>query len=68
LSDKTNVLWIGAVIVLGVSLVFAPGISKLVLRCQQKKEKRNAKEVVYVRNPGESTVGNLGLRLFALTS
>jgi hypothetical protein len=61
LPDKTILLWIGIVIVLVVSLVLAPGISKFVSHCRQKKEDSSPSEVVYVRNPGESLLSELRL-------
>jgi hypothetical protein len=59
LPEKTNLLWISMVIILAVSLVLVPGISKFVSHCQQKKEDDSPSEVVYVRNPGESLLCKL---------
>jgi hypothetical protein len=56
------------VIILAVSLVLAPGISKLVSRCQQKKAEKSVSELVYVRNPGESLFCKRRLSLLILTS
>jgi hypothetical protein len=63
LPDKTNLLWIGMVIILSVSLLLAPGISRFISYCQQKKEDKSSSEVVYICNPGESLMYQLGLTL-----